>query len=397
MTKRIILIVAVLGAIAAIAIVVVRNRPEDEKSEDIARVERGDLVESASASGTVHAEAQVEVKSRASGAVLEVAVNTGDRVEAGALLVRLDPTEEERRLAEARAAAAAATARVAQARAAIGVARNESEEATARAEVRQSALDAGLVSREEVRQTSSAARSAAATVALRQADIQAASADLERARLAIRDAEQRLTETELRAPVSGTVLQLAVQRGSIIASGITNIGGGTSLLTLADLSHLLVSVDLDEAQIGKVQVGMEAEIRVDAYPDRTFQGRVAHIAPLGVELQNIVTFAVEVAAVDEHADLLRPGMSADVDIVIERHAGVLLVPVLAVRSEARERYVLVRRAGAEEPERRPVQTGVTDGNDIVVLDGLREGEEVILSGDEPEEAERRGIFGGRRR
>jgi HlyD family secretion protein len=173
---------------------------------------------------------------------------------------------------------------------------------------------------------------------------------------------------EITAPVSGTVLSVGVERGSIVASAISNVSGGTALATVADLSDLRVIGAIDEAQIGRVQVDQQVEIRVDAYTERTFVGRVARVSPLGVETSNVVTFDVEIVVEDENASLLRSGMSADLTIITGQQEGIL-VPLTAVRSEGGRRFVVLASG-----ETRQIRTGSTDGRQLVVLEGLNDGE-----------------------
>lgn len=337
-------------------------------------VRRGELVESATATGTIEPHVQVEVKSRASGEVIEVLTQEGDTVEAGALLVRLDPADAERAVREAEVALRRAQADVTQARAALAVAQAEAGEAGADREVQERGAELGLVPAERRRTATHAARVASANVTLRRAQVSAAEAALEAARLGVETAERRLRETEIRAPMAGTVLSVAVERGSIVSSALTNVSGGTTLLTLADLSDLRVVGAIDEAQIGRVRAGQPVVIRVDAYPEREFEGSVTRVSPLGEQVSSVVTFDVEITVTDAHASLLRSGMSADVEIVTERREGVLLVPLTAVRSRGSAR--LVRLANGEE---RRLRTGATDGRFLEVLDGLEEGDRVDLA------------------
>ncbi len=338
-------------------------------------VRRGELVELATASGTVEPDVQVEVKPRASGEVIEVLVSEGDQVKVGDLLVRLDPIDAERGVREARVTLTRAQAELAQARAQLLVAQAEARQAETQADVRGRGAKLGLISDEERRTAATSAEVARANQTLRSAQLRSAQAQVEAARLAVDEAERRLSEMEIRAPVSGTVLAVAVERGSIASSGITNIGGGTAMLTLADLSDLRVIGDLDEAQVGKVREGQPVTVRVDAYPGRQFRGKVHRVSPLGVETSNVVTFDVEVVVTDEDAHLLRSGMSADLEIVTTRYEEALLIPITALKGRNKRRFVVMASG-----EQRPVKTGATDGIHMVVLSGLEEGEKILGSG-----------------
>lgn len=339
-------------------------------------VERGSLLETAAASGTIEPSVQVEVKSRASGEVIEVLVREGQTVAAGDLLVRLDPSDAERAVREARVAARRSAAEVGQARANLAIAEIDQAAADTDRDVSARGTALGLVAESADRATDRARAVAETTVALRRAQVAASAASLAGARLEVDEAERRRTETDIRAPIAGTVLSVAVERGSIVASAVTNVGGGAALVTLADLTDLRVVGDVDESQIGRVAVGQAVQIRVDAYPDRTFAGRVERVSPLGTTTSNVVTFDVEMVITDADKSLLRSGMSADVEIETGRFADVLLVPLTAVRTSQGRRYV--RLANGES---RTIVLGASDGVRAVVVRGLREGDRLRVGGD----------------
>jgi HlyD family secretion protein len=371
--RKLVWILIVAAAAAGGGYWYLRSRPEQASAGTgtSTRVRKGDLEEVASASGTVEPSVRVDVKPRASGEVTAVLVEEGDTVEAGQLLVTLDPVDLERNVRNAENTLARAQASLQQAEASLSVARAERDEARAKAEVRERGAGLGLVSAEEQRSATSSAAVARANVTLRQAQVEAAKVEVESARLSVEETQRRLAEAQIRAPIAGTVLAVDVEKGSIVASGITTFSGGTTLLTIADLRDLRVIGDLDEAQVGQVRPEQPATIRVDAYPERSFTGKVRRISPLGAEESNIVTFEVEILVTDADASLLRSGMSADLDIVMARHPGALLAPLSAIHGDAGHRWVLL-----PDGSQRPVRTGATDGTDIVILDGLREGEAI---------------------
>jgi HlyD family secretion protein len=372
--KKIIAAVAALAALAGGGYAWFAMGSEAPPPARGATVSRGDLVETAAASGTIEPHVQVEVKSRASGEVIELLVAEGDTVAAGDLLVRLDPADAARALRSAEVAARRASADVAQARASLGIAGAEQGEASADRDVQERGAELGLVSAEARRGAVHAAGVARGNVALRRAQLASAEAALQTANLNVEDAQRRLAETEIRAPIAGTVLSVPIERGSIVSSAYTNVSGGTALLTLADLSDLRVVGAIDEAQIGRVAVDQPVVIRVDAYPDREFEGRVLRVSPLGVAEANVVTFDVEITITDRHASLLRSGMSADLEIVTVRREDVLLIPITAVHSRGPARFV--RLASGQE---RRIETGATDGMQIEVLSGLDEGDGLDVS------------------
>ncbi|HJL01063.1 MAG TPA: efflux RND transporter periplasmic adaptor subunit [Polyangiaceae bacterium LLY-WYZ-15_(1-7)] len=337
------------------------------------RVERGSIRETAEATGHVEPHVQVEVKSEIAGEIVEVLAREGVTVEQGEVLFRVDRRDAERSLEDARVALQRSRAELAQARANLAVARAQAEEADAARDLAARSTERGLLSAEANRTAASNAAVARATQLQRRAAVQAGVASVAAARLAVQDAEQRLSETEIVAPIAGTVLDVAVEVGSIVASATANLSGGEPLATLADLSDLRVIGEIDEAQIARVEPGQRVEIRVDAYPDRVFAGRVERVAPLGVEEASVVSFEVEIVVVDEEAARLRSGMSADLSILTGEVEGVL-VPLVAVRSEGGERVVQLASG-----EVRAIRAGATDGRSLVVLDGLEAGDEVRIT------------------
>lgn len=371
------------------------------KAEPSARgmeVRKGDLVETASASGKIEPDVQVEVKSRVAGQVIEVLVNEGDRVEAGQLLVRLDPVDAERQLASAKVAKSRALADVQAAKASLAVAELETKNSEITSSVAEQSAELGLGSSDAARTAQHQTRVAGANVNLRRAQLAAAQGALASAELGVQDAERRSSETSIYAPISGTVLAVAVEKGTLVSSALTNVSGGTSVMTLADLSDLRIVASVDEASISRIALGQKVDISVDTYGDRVFKGVVERVSPLGIDTSSVITFDVEIAVVDESAQLLRSGMSADIEIVTAEQKDALLVPLVAVQSAGKRRFV--KLASGEE---RSIQTGSTDGTQMVVTKGLDEGDQVVAAAPPPASPQNNrgmmpgmGMGGGRR-
>ncbi|UJR82488.1 efflux RND transporter periplasmic adaptor subunit [Sandaracinus amylolyticus] len=366
------------GALVAVALIVAAGlamtmqRADADAPRPTVRAERGDLVEVASVSGTIEPHAQVDVHSRLAGEVVEVAVEEGQSVEQGDVLFRLDPSDAQRALRTAESEVVRARAALAEASAQVASAQASARDAQEDARVGERGVELGLTAPDAARQSAHDRDVAATQVALRRAQVSSARAQLAAAELAVEEARRNVERTDIRAPFAGTVLSVGVERGSIVSSPMGNVSGGTTLVTIADLRDLRVIGQLDEAQIGRVQVGQEVTFRVDAYADRTFAGRVHRVSPLGVVDTNVVVFDVEIVVTDPDVALLRSGMSADVEIVTARQEGALLVPLTAIRSRGAVREVEL--AGGS---RRAVRTGATDGDHIVVVEGLEEGDEIV--------------------
>lgn len=280
---------------------------ETEQSAPVyetAAVGRGTISVSVGSAGVVEPLASVEVKSKASGEVLELLVETGDNVTAGDLLVRIDPRTVRNRLAQAEAELKAAQSR-----------RSISETQLERAEalVRQ-----GTFTETEFEQ-------AALELANAEAQVVTAEVAVENARIAVDD-------TEIRAPVTGTIIEKPVEKGQVISSPTQDVGGGTLLMKMADLSAVQVRALIDETDIGKLRGGMSARVTVAAYPNQPFTGRVVKIEPQAVVEQNVTMFAV-IISIQNPDGLLLPGMNAEVDVSIAHREDVMTIPVMALRTE----------------------------------------------------------------
>jgi HlyD family secretion protein len=150
--------------------------------------------------------------------------------------------------------------------------------------------------------------------------------------VAVDDAQNQMDDTNVRAPIGGTIIEKLVERGQVISSPTRDVGGGTVLLRMADLGLVQVRTLVDETDIGKIQVGQRATVTVDAYPNRPFEGTVLKIEPQAITEQNVTMFPVQVR-IDNRAGLLRPGMNAEVEIHVGEREDVLAVPNAALRTQ----------------------------------------------------------------
>lgn len=377
MKAKVLVPVLLLGAVGGVLVYFLTSAGASQQptTARLVKVEKGALTETASATGTIVPVRQVDVKSRTSGEVVEVLVTEGQEVAEGELLFRIESIEAERNVAKSKAALERLQAQLAQARASLTIARYQAAEAKVTGDLDAQGVELGVVAPDQKRSSTNQARIAAATVQQRVADIAAMEAQIKTAELEVQVAELNLSYTRIVAPFSGTVLALGIEKGTMVASGITNVSGGTAALTLGNLADLRVTGQLDEAQVAKVHKGQEVEIRVDAYPDRKFAGVVEAVAPLGKTVANVVTFEVEIRVTDKDKDLLRSGMSADLEIITQRIADALFVPLTAIVTKGPARFVKL----PDGSEKR-IKTGPTDGSRIVVLEGLAEGEQIQAIG-----------------
>lgn len=269
-----------------------------------ASIQRASISVSVGSSGAVEPLTTVEVKSKASGEVLGLLVETGDYIEEGELMVRIDPRTVRNRLAQAEAVLKAAKSR-----------RQISETQMTRAD---SLVKRGTYTEIDREQ-------AALELANAEAQVVSAEVDVENARIAVDD-------TDIRAPVSGTVIAKPVEKGQVISSPTQDFAGGTVLMTMADLSAVQIRALIDETDIGKVQPGMLAEVTVAAFPNQPFPGEVIKIEPQAVVEQNVTMFAVLIA-IQNQDGLLMPGMNSEVEISIAERNNVMSLPVMALRTE----------------------------------------------------------------
>jgi HlyD family secretion protein len=201
-------------------------------------------------------------------------------------------------------------------------------------------------------------------------DIAVAEAQVEQAKAALEQAELRLADAILTAPSSATVLATNARVGELV-------GAAVPVVILADLEMYHVETSIDETDIGRVQLGQDATIALDAFPDVTLSGRVTRVDPLGQVTQGVVSYDVQVRVISNEVPL-RPNMTAIVDIVVDRREGVLVVPNRAIRRETGgRRYVEI--LSGDEVKQRFVTTGL--GNELVteIVSGVDEGENVVVS------------------
>lgn len=264
---------------------------------------RKDIVVSVQAAGTLQPDTTVEVKSKASGEIAQIMVETGQQVRRGDLMVSIDPRTARNTMAQAQARFEVAKATLANARSQ----KRRSDE---------------LYASQSITQT----EHEAAQLAYANAVADSVSTDVE-----VENARIQLEDTDVRAPISGTIIEKNVERGQVISSPTRDVGGGTVLLRMADLSLVQVRTLVDETDVGKIRAGLTATVTVDAFPNRPFDGTVLKIEPLATVNQNVTMFPV-IVRIQNQEGLLRPGMNAEVEIHVGRRDSVLAIPNAALRT-----------------------------------------------------------------
>src|SRR5580658_3054958 len=314
----------------------------------VATVQRGDLTQKVSAAGTVASNLDVDIRCQASGEVIELPYDIGDHVKKGDILLKLDPSDELVLLKEAQITLDEDRSRLEVARKAVREAELDLATSTdkAAADVEMQKTRSDNLRKKSDRQRDLLAQKLASPEDYESAETDAAGAeddyqsaliaqrelvrqavDLDSKREQVKQAEQQveldqvavdnanlqLAYTTVAAPQDGVISDLETQKGSILASAISTVGG-TTVMTLSDLSRIFVLASVDESDVGGVMLGQTCQISADAFPRRTFAGTVVRIAPQGETTRNVVTFEVKIEVTDDDKELLRPEMSADVEI-----------------------------------------------------------------------------------
>ena len=390
----------VLGALGAGAWALWPRNGKDEKKVEtkIAKVERGTIVRDVTATGEIKPIREVELKSKASGKVVRFKKLPGDPVEEGELIAELDKKVEQRNLDREQSNLSSAEARllIAQLQAANDLKQGESALAGAREDEKQKLaerdrlekLSGQLVTESELGAVRLAARLAEekrkqseASLALvrgrREADEKLAASEVQKARVAVEDAKERLQDTELLAPMKGILLKKLVEEGQIVASGISATTGGTSIAIVADVSQVYVEANVDETDISLVKKGQEAEISLVSGDREKFKGRVVLILPKGELDSNVIVLKVRVAAEGDVFGKAYPGMTASVAIRVKESKDALLVPSEAIRIEQQKPVVYV--PDGEGSRAVPVKTGLDNGKMAEILGGLEQGAEVLVT------------------
>jgi HlyD family secretion protein len=337
-----------------------------KRAKQTYKVVKGELIVSVSASGVIEPNFQVEVKSKASGEILSFAMEPGDAVEKGKTLITLDQSMEKRNLAQQEADLARVL--------------SELESAKANLLERQLKLtrtkklfERKLVSDQERDSAKAGADMASAKIG----EVQAA---ISKARLSVDDAKERLDDTVIVSPIKGVIVEKSVEKGQIISSGISSFTGGTKLAVIADLSRMFIFAQVDETDIGKVFEEQKVNVSVDAYADTVFEGIVKRIYPTGEASDNITVFKVKIEVLDLTKALLRPKMTANVDIIIDRRENTLIIPEEALRSgddEGGKLSVMVLEG--KKSVKRDVTAGLSNGFETEILTGLKEGETILVN------------------
>jgi len=355
------------------------------------KVEKGDLAKSVVATGKVTPITKVEVKSKASGIVKKLLVDAGDKVKKGQLLAQLDKEEIEAHVEQSRAAVEAAEANV-----------KGTEADYERAKVDAEGPDVPLLKRAYERAVGMAKEGVVSTssledaqknyeLALNKQNVSKAQVTVLKAKMAqaqgqlgqdranLKQLEEQLSYTDIESPIDGVVLSRDVEMGDAVSSILVLGSSATLVMTLGDTSSVYVKGKVDESDIGRVYLGQPARIKVESFKDKSFNGVVTKISPMGVEKDNVTTFEVRVS-INNPGGELKAEMTANAEIILEEHKNVLQIPEGAiVYDKDKKASVEIPDPSAKEGKKKiAVNIGISNGAKTELLGGLKEGDQVVL-------------------
>lgn len=366
-----VVVLALLGLVAA------RRGSTPIDPSRLATVEKGDLARSVVATGKVQPLTKVEIKSKASGLVKRLHVDYGDRVRQGQVLAELDREQLEAAVREARANLLAAEA---------AWERNKIEAEGPDLPFLKAALERarklyadGLIADSLLEDADKAWQMGLNKQTAARSQAAVSKAEVEKARAALERFETDLRYATITSPMDGLVLSRDVEVGDAVSSILVLGSQATLVMTLGDVSEVYVLGKVDEADIGRVFLGQRARIAVESFKDKSFEGQVTKISPLGKEKDNVTTFEVRVSIRNPGGEL-KTNMTANAEIILEEKQGVLLVPESAVvYDQERKPSLELADPRAEGGKRKvAVKLGISNGVKTELLEGLKAGDKVVL-------------------
>jgi HlyD family secretion protein len=395
-TKVIIGVIAVVAVVVAIAIV--QGRKAKGIRVRTTKVARKDLVQLVTADGTVQAKTKVELSANIMGQITKLNVEEGDPVKKGDLLLVIDQARYASAVASSRAALESFQADLVRVREVAAQAKRDYD--NSRAQFRD-----GIIASADLDRAKSQYEQAMASDKRAERQVEQARADLA-------SAQDALDKTEIRAPMDGIVTRRNIEQGEVVVTGTMN-NPGTVLMTISDMSTIEAVLEVDQTDMPGLRIGQTASVRIDAFPDTPFPGKVSEIGSSPIQgtsaLGGAATgtdYEVKVTLL-KHPEHIRPGLTVTADITTATRDKVLTVPIGAlvlrqpeakgtpgattgaatrasapgkpetVASRAKEIegvYVVTAR----KVEFRPVTTGIKGEMDVEVTNGLKEGEEIVV-------------------
>jgi HlyD family secretion protein len=367
------------------------KKPKPVPPEKLVKAEVGDIARSVVARGKIEPLSKVEVKSKANGIIQKLYVDVGDGVTQDQVLAELDKEDLQAQVRGAKAAldgeqANLAAAEAEESKARIEAIHPELEFARRDYERAQGLFREKVASQQQLDDASRVHESARNRQKLLDARVQTAAAQVQQAharvamaKASLDRAEENLRYATIRAPISGIVLTRPTEVGDAVSS-ILNLGSAATLImTLGDVSTVYIKGEVDEADVGKAEIGQRARTKVESFPGESFAGAVKRVAPMGREMNNVTTFEVRVTIANPQGKL-RANMTANAELILEEKEGVLLVPEMAlVYDKDKQTSVQVLDPKARTGFRKvAVKTGISNGQRTEILEGLAVGDQLVL-------------------
>ena len=360
-------------------------------SNRLAKVTRGDVARSVVATGKIQPITKVEVKSKASGIVEKLYVDINNVVHKGQQLAQLDQQEilaqveaQSAQLASAEANVGTYEANVEQDK--VNAAAPDLPMYKATLDRNQEMATAGIVSRQALDDANkdylaalTRRDSSKAQIGVDSAKLRQAKAQVQQNQASLKQLEEQLSYTTIVAPMDGVILSRDVEIGDAVSSILVLGSTATLVMTEGDINEVYVQGKVDEADIAHVYMGQPARIKVESFRDRVFNGKVTKISPMGVEKDNVTTFEVRVSINNPNGEL-KALMTANAEILLDEHKGVLTVPENAVvYDNQKNASVQVPDKSQKDGQRKvDVKVGLSNGSVTEILSGLKEGDQVVL-------------------
>ncbi len=369
MKKKVAIAVGLLILIAVIVMNLLRSGQQGVKVR-VEKVTRKDITSIVTGTGEIKPKRNVEISSDISGKIIKIGVREGDFVKKGQFLLQIDPEYYRANYERDKAYLEATKAELLQAEANYRVAKREYERA-------RQLFQQGIISQKELEDAESRFKSALS-------QLKALKFRIKQAEAAVASSLDRLKKTTIVSPIDGIITSLKVEEGEVAVVGTMN-NPGTVLMTIADLSEMEAELGVDETEIVKVKEGQKAIVKVDALPDEEFEGVVTEVG--NSTLQTTMTSGQQqakefkvVVLLKKSDPRLKPGLTATADIIVAKKENVIAVPIAAlvvrkVDGEEREGVFVYRDGKAEF---RPVKKGIMGEMEIEIVEGLKEGEEIIV-------------------
>ncbi|MGB7060962.1 MAG: efflux RND transporter periplasmic adaptor subunit [Candidatus Zixiibacteriota bacterium] len=353
--KKVIIIGVIVVVLVVCVFFVLQGSGKKEQANNSIRAEMGSIVDKALAIGQIEPKNQISVKSKISGIVNKVYVEMGDSVRKGDLLVEIRPDPTPLEFAEAK---------------------------------RQLEIDS--VNYENQRKQFDRVRELLAQKLVSQQDYDQASRGAGEAELRLKLSRERLSliergriniagktvESVVKSPIQGTVLERKINVGDPVVP-LTSYQAGTELFTLADMNELIFRGTVDEIDVGKLKEGMSTVLKVGALPNDTIHGVLYKISPKAKKEENSTLFDLEIKITETGPSMLRAGYSANADIIIKKKEDILLIPERLIEFVEDTAFVQVKDSTTAEIQRKVIKTGLSDGLNIEVTEGLKEGEILV--------------------